>query len=180
MNSITFQELCDHWHQVDGMVSALTVRTPFLCIHVDRTMQLQQSATVTKCDFSIHQLGALRVPFFATDAIDVIGLRYRTLAIVSHFGDPHHGHYRTALRHQSVWFVSDDGATPKLVHSLPLCFTQNTTVVWLELQGPKPESALCDSTTAMRMQPAGTSEADEATRVNAILELLKDDKHSAT
>eukprot|EP00438_Fugacium_kawagutii_P012617 Skav205514 [mRNA] locus=scaffold231:258543:262178:- [translate_table: standard] len=132
LDSITLQQLCDDWHQVDGMYSALMARSPMLCIHVDRTIQLQDGGIVHKHDFSILHSGSVDIPCFSGPGVEVTPVRYNTVAMVAHFGHPSAGHYRAALRHGKVWWITEDNSTPQLMFRLPLDFTQNVTLIYVK------------------------------------------------
>ena len=140
------QPLCDlnaiinYWHQVDGMVAALTSHSKCLCIHVDRCIQVPGGDTVIKCQTAIHAEVTCSIPVFTDESITFEYQTYSVAALQAHLGGDAHGHYRTALRiHPTVtnstqpahWLLCDDWRCPQPVWQLPGWFSSNITLIWL-------------------------------------------------
>lgn len=133
VDSVAFQELCDIWRQDDGMVRALLTPSDVVCVHIDRTRQPSPTGVVQKHAFCVTNLGNWLIPVFQDAGADVHMVKYETMAVVTHLGDPSSGRYKAALRvlPGRMWFLTEDNTKPQIATSMPLQFTMNATIVWL-------------------------------------------------
>ena len=79
------------------------------------------------------------LPVFVDDSLEISHLEYTMVAAQAHFGQDGSGHYRSAMRMQSVaatgralrWLLTDDWSRPQAFWDLPAWFCQNINLVWV-------------------------------------------------
>ena len=127
------------WHQVDGMISALTNAAPGICIHLDRCMKGPRGR-ILKCASRLGSDEEVYLPIFLDAGLDFDHLGYTIVAMMAHVGTDGAGHYRAALKVQPLvisqvqpihWLLTDDWRSPEAVWALPPWFESNITMVWM-------------------------------------------------
>ena len=127
------------WHQVAGMISALTNAAPGICIHLDRCMKGPRGR-ILKCASRLGSDEEVYLPIFLDAGLDFDHLGYTIVAMMAHVGTDGAGHYRAALKVQPLvisqvqpihWLLTDDWRSPEAVWALPPWFESNITMVWM-------------------------------------------------
>ncbi|CAL1131358.1 unnamed protein product, partial [Cladocopium goreaui] len=131
----SLQTMLNSWSSQYGMHTALKARTPLLCIHVDRYIN-QGSEAAVKSERPIHFWGAIDVPFFADDELQIDTAEYQILAAVSHSGMDSAGHCRALL---TTWpteqppisfLLVDDDQPPQRLRAEPEWFKRDVMCLW--------------------------------------------------
>ena len=138
-DSCPLASLIRHWHQVDGMRTALVEAAPIICLHIDRLFQ-DDAMTVQKSSCVVDLEHDVMIPVFCNQSASCESVGYVAIAAASHLGQDQAGHYQAILKLQPGvikhtypirWLVTQDNEPPMPTWHVPDPLQCNITAVWL-------------------------------------------------
>ena len=135
---LPLRALIRSWHNELGMHQALHDAADTVCVHIDRFCQTAQG-TLQKCSLPIGVDWGIEVPVFVDEGIEVTWIDYQVVALTSHLGGTHSGHYQTLLKidlpqlpQPAISFLhADDNRRVIPCWAPPEAFYQGITMVWM-------------------------------------------------
>lgn len=126
------QSLVNHWHDRSGFHRGLAQVSVGLCVSIDRALDLSSPPYSSKCTQLLNiSDGWVQFPVHPISG-DTQWHWYQIVAASFHLGmETQHGHYRTAIRCNSNWYIYDDNRLPEIVSNLPDDLLSQITLLWL-------------------------------------------------
>lgn len=148
-DKLDLQSMISAWSQVDGMLAGLTQDTEMLGFLISRGVH--SHGIGHKLDFELVCADTVLIPVIANN-LQVHWKPFQARALIAHFGEPSHGHYRAALWHQqdleAAWYLTNDNGTAECIGThIPRWFAQHAMVAWLI--NPQHSTVVTDILTTM-------------------------------
>eukprot|EP00438_Fugacium_kawagutii_P008895 Skav215703 [mRNA] locus=scaffold2573:50033:55816:- [translate_table: standard] len=129
---VQVQGLVYAWQRERGMFQALLRPPHILCLHIDRLVQKCEFGSITKNSRHVSLSDPCYFPVYDPYdcSIDCLSHEYDLVAAQAHLGLDGAGHYRSALRTQEGWWITEDGVAATFTEDLPPWFTEGVSLVW--------------------------------------------------